>query len=245
MKDIIKNPFAAILFSFGVLISMNAVMAFILSNFSAGLVLTFVLCIFCFAGSFAALKSKKLFALFMALLFLIFALVSAVFVYGSFDTVNYNEDAVLILGCGVNGEEPGAALKTRLERAVEYCEINKTAVIVVSGGQGDDENISEALAMERYLISRGISEDRIIKEDKATSTKENFEFSLKILNNYFDDKSFSLAVISNEYHLYRAESIAESFGINNATYCHADLPWYLILPNGLRECSVIIYNMIF
>ena len=129
-------------------------------------------------------------------------------------------------------------MASRLERAVEYHQKNPDAVIVVSGGQGKDEKISEALAMERYLVSKGVSADKIIKEDKSTSTYENFEFSAKILSEKFCD-DYSLAFITNSFHIYRAERIAESIGVK-ATHSGADIEWYTVPTNYMRELMALV-----
>ena len=68
-------------------------------------------------------------------------------------------------------------LARRLDAALAYLEENPKAYVVVSGGQGAGEDISEAEAMRRYLAARGIEESRILMEDKSMSTLENFLFS--------------------------------------------------------------------
>ena len=82
-----------------------------------------------------------------------------------------------MLGAGLKGDTPSLALERRLEKAAEYMNKNGNAIAIVSGGQGKGETISEAQAMENYLLNHGIREDRIIKEDNSTSTYENFEYS--------------------------------------------------------------------
>ena len=56
--------------------------------------------------------------------------------------------------------------------------------MIVSGGQGSDEAISEAEAMRRYLVEQGIRNEEIIMEDKSTNTEENLVFSMKKMDTY-------------------------------------------------------------
>ncbi|MEU4363541.1 YdcF family protein [Promicromonospora sp. NPDC023987] len=169
-----------------------------------------------------------------ALMLLLFAFIA---VLGRMDTVSYQEDAVIVLGTALNGEEVTPPLRSRLDVAVEYSTANPHAVIAVAGGQGPGESITEALAMERYLVSRGVAEDRIMREDRSTSTYENFVFAKRLLHAHFD-ADYTTAFITNDYHVYRAGEIAEEAGIAS-THAHADTPWYEIPVDYVRESLAI------
>lgn len=86
-----------------------------------------------------------------------------------------NPDAVIVLGCKVNGNTPSRMLKRRLDSAVIYLNENEDVVCIVSGGKGEDEKISEAQAMKEYLVDKGIDEGRILTEDKSVNTLENIK----------------------------------------------------------------------
>lgn len=83
-----------------------------------------------------------------------FILLSFIAIYGKVDNVIYKEDAVIVLGCGIRGKNVSAILSYRLDKAVEYYRKNQNAVIVVSGGQGPQEEITEAEAMERIFNTK-------------------------------------------------------------------------------------------
>lgn len=119
---------------------------------------------------------------------------------------------LLVLGAGVDGETPSLSLLERLGAAYNYLKEHPEAKCVVSGGRGDGENISEAQCMYNWLTSHGISPERILMEDQASSTKENLEFSLALLEAR-GERPESLAIISSEYHLFRAELMAKKQGI--------------------------------
>ena len=166
------------------------------------------------------------------------------FVFGLRDNVSYKENAVIVLGAGVNGEKVSLALEGRLNAAVEYHKENPKALIVVSGGQGAGEDISEAEAMKRYLIEKGVPEAIIIKEDKSTSTSENFLFSKKKLDEIFVGE-YTIAYITNDYHIYRAGGIAENAGFENPAHVHSGTLWHTVVPGTLRECLAVAKFLVF
>ena len=164
------------------------------------------------------------------------------FIYGINDTVTYDEDVLIVLGAGVNGETPTEPLAARLDAAVEYMEKNPDAAIIVTGGQGPQEDITEAEAMARHLIANGIPEEEILREEKSTSTSENFKLSKQILDDNIG--SYSAAVITNEFHIYRAKRLAELAGLE-VTTLHAPTPWYSAPAMYIREWLAVIKLWIF
>ncbi len=153
------------------------------------------------------------------------------------DTASFKEDAVIVLGAGVHGERVSKALAYRLDAAVRYHKVNPDAYIIVSGGQGAQETITEAEAMERYLIQKGVNSERIIKEEQATSTYENFLFSKKILDEMFPGE-YKVAYITNSFHLFRAGRLAKSAGLN-VQRVRAGTSAATLLPDYLRECCAV------
>lgn len=139
-------------------------------------------------------------------------------------------EAVIVLGAGLKGDRVTKTLSLRLDQALEYHAQNPSAVIVVSGGQGPDEWISEAAAMKGYLMARGVDEQQIIAEDKSTSTKENFDFSRKLLDAHFAGKPYKIVYVTNDFHLMRAGFYAKKAGYEDAQGLAAPSLWYM-LPN--------------
>ncbi len=186
--------------------------------------------------------SKVLLA-FVSLLSVSVIMVSAIlFIYGNVKTVTYKEDYLIVLGCGVNGEKPTSPLVSRLDTALSYCEKNTECKIIVSGGQGNGEDITEAEAMKRYLVEHGIETGRIIKEDKSTSTTENFIFSNRLVDGGFG--SYSVAFITNDFHVYRANSLARYQGFK-MNHMGAPMMWYNVVPSYLREMLAIVQMFVF
>ena len=133
----------------------------------------------------------------------------------------YNDDCdyLLVLGNQVVGKDtPSPLMIERTDKAFEYLTENEECFVVVCGGITTDEQIiSEAELMKNILVDKGISSDRIILEDKSTTTFENFEFAKKIIEAH-SGKSIAdvkAAFLSSDYHMHRAGVIADHFGFND------------------------------
>lgn len=155
---------------------------------------------------------------------------------GTSHNATFKEDYVVVLGSGLKGDKILLALQKRLDKCLEYIGLNPNATIIVSGGQGMGETIPEALAMQRYLISKGISEGQIIMENRSTDTYENFIFSKQIIDSLWRNPYTepSIVCITNDFHAYRASKIAQRQGFEVTCYSAA-LPLYLRPPTYLRE----------
>lgn len=156
--------------------------------------------------------------------------VEGIILRGAFESTPAGLDYIVVLGAKVNGTSPSGALRNRIEVAAEYALANPNTLVIASGGQGEDEGISEAECIRRGLVARGVPEERIILEDLSTSTRENLRFSLEKLEN--PDET-SIGVVTNNFHVFRAMKIARSLH-NGETYAVPvatslfSLPHYLL-----------------
>ncbi len=131
-----------------------------------------------------------------------------------------NQSTVIVLGCAVQGKKPSYTLKTRINATCDYLEKNPDSAAVLSGGQGNGENISEAQCMYNILTENGIDPQRLYLEDRSTNTKENIAFSKEIIEE--NDLSSDIAVVSSDYHLKRATMICEKNGFENVRRISAE-----------------------
>lgn len=123
-------------------------------------------------------------------------------------------DAIIVPGAALRGSRPSPFLTSRLERALElWREQGCCAHIVVSGGQGADECVSEASAMHRYLAERGVPDGLIIDESHSTTTKENMRYSRQLIEEHLGART-RVAVVSTDYHLPRCAMFAASEGLD-------------------------------
>jgi len=149
---------------------------------------------------------------------------------------------VVVLGCKVNGDKPSLSLEERLVEAYDYLSTNPEAACIVTGGKGDDENISEAECMYRWLVDKGIDKTRIYREDRATSTKENIIYAKEIMED--NDLNRDIVVITSDYHTYRAGMTAEENGLNYGSSPSKTSIW--IFPSFyIRELYAILAEWVF
>jgi uncharacterized SAM-binding protein YcdF (DUF218 family) len=146
---------------------------------------------------------------------------------------------VIVLGSGIRGTSIPVMLQRRLEQALAYARENPRAILVVTGGRGYGEDIAEAEAMRRFLIARGIAPARILVEDKSRNTYENFANAKTLLARHFAGKPYVAAVVTSDFHMFRALGIARRYGIPARSY-NAPLDFYLRSGSFLRETLSIV-----
>lgn len=126
-----------------------------------------------------------------------------------------NQSTVIVLGCRIWGSTPSSALRLRVKAGADYLKEHPSAVAILSGGQGSDENLSEAQCMYDLMLEEGIDADRLYLEDKSTTTDENIENSLKIIEE--NNLSKDVAIATTDYHQKRASMICRKNGLNPAS----------------------------
>lgn len=149
-------------------------------------------------------------------------------------------DYLIVLGAQWKADGPSQVLRRRLDRAVEYLLENPGTQVIVSGGQGSNEPVSEAAGMEQYLIDAGIAPERITKEDRSTNTFENLKFSGELL----DRKNSRVVIVTNNFHVFRAMKIAEKQGYANIEGIAADSVLWMNPNNLLREFLGVIKDFL-
>jgi uncharacterized SAM-binding protein YcdF (DUF218 family) len=152
---------------------------------------------------------------------------------------------LIVLGAGLNGTAPSLSLNNRLEAALQYLQAYPEAKAIVTGGQGPGEDITEAEAMRIWLESKGIGPERIIKEEQAASTYENILFSLDLIEEDGGDPEGRVAIATSEYHLYRAEKIAEGLGAQPAGVAGKTTLPVLKINYFVREAFAVLYMWVF
>ena len=120
---------------------------------------------------------------------------------------------MVVLGCMVREDGPSEPLRNRIDAAYDYLIEHPDVIAIVSGGQGEDEPMAEAQCMYDHLVGMGINPDRIWMEDKATSTWENLQFSLALIEEKTGSRPATVGLLSSEYHLFRASLQARDLDI--------------------------------
>lgn len=149
-------------------------------------------------------------------------------------------DVILVLGAQMKTEGPSRVLRMRLDKACDYLADNPGTRVIVSGGQGSDEPVSEAQGMYDYLVGRGVPAACITMEDESRNTRENISFSSEYLNMEKD----SVGIVTNNFHVFRATHIAEKYGYQKV--CGIAAPSEILMqPNNmLREFFGVIKDFL-
>ena len=173
-----------------------------------------------------------------------------------------NLDYVIVLGARVKEHTVSNSLKMRLDKAIEYVEDNPDTVLVLSGGRGPGESVSEAEVMCQYLEYNGVRPEQLLIEDQSVSTVENIAYSKIVIEEHRNkdkkelvplsrrttsvpyaiapDKPLEIGVLTSNFHIYRARLTAEKWGIDNVYGISADSDPVLFIHLCVRECASII-----
>lgn len=153
-------------------------------------------------------------------------------------------DYLIVLGCGLNGQKPSLSLKYRLDKAVDYLNTYPNSTAILCGGQGAGEEITEALAMYTYLINNGINNSRLVLEDNSKDTTQNIRYAKNIIDSIDASSNPTVAIISNDFHIYRAKFIADKEGLKHVYGIPAKTPDtpFLKINLHLREYFSIIFE---
>ncbi len=149
-------------------------------------------------------------------------------------------DYLIVLGAQLKPSGPSFVLKKRLDTAYDYLCENPDTIVIVSGGQGSNEPMSEAEGMYRYLVEKGIDPGRIIKEDRSTDTNQNIKYSMEL----FDYENASVGIVTNNFHVFRGVHLAKAAGCKEV-YGLAAPAYSMHLPNNmLREFLGIVVDFL-
>lgn len=157
-------------------------------------------------------------------------------------------DYVIVLGGQVRGSTPSYNLRMRLDAAYEYLRNNSRTKVVLSGGQGSGEDISEAQAMKEYLEAKGIQKERMILEDQSTNTEENFRFTKEKLQASLHTEgtketeweALRFVVVTNRFHIFRSIGIAKKQGFAHVEGLGSSTQWYTVPNLYVREAFAVI-----
>lgn len=218
-----KNVGIAAIFAFGILSAVN------------------FLLLPCFSNKKIIKRLRIILNIFLSTVVCIF-IAGSVIIYATPNKVpDEGEYTLVVLGAKVIGDEPGGVLKNRLDTAADFLKEHPDVKCIVTGGQGKDEAYPEAVVMKKYLVKIGIEEDRIVVEDKSTSTKENIDNALILAEQ--NGISVNFVICTDPFHQYRAKLFCDE---NNIVSYSLNAPVNLwIEPIYLtREILAVFYYFI-
>jgi len=143
---------------------------------------------------------------------------SAYFLY-QFNRPKYNQDFIIVLGSGLINDKVPPLLASRIQKAIDFyhrqAAVGTPPTIIFSGGQGSDENLPEAEAMQRYAIEKGIPIEHTLQENRSVNTYQNMLFSKQIMDNIKQGEAYNSIFTTNNFHLFRAGIYARLAGLKS------------------------------
>ena len=160
-----------------------------------------------------AKMTTRVFTVFLVIGLLVVGITEAIIIKASFGNPDEEVEYMVVLGAKVNPDGPSVSLWDRICGAYTYLEEHPDVIAIVSGGQGSDEPITEAECMYRELALLGIDPNRIWREEESTSTWENLNYTLDLIEEKTGRRPEKLGVLSSEYHLFRTSLLAKKCGV--------------------------------
>lgn len=173
----------------------------------------------------------------MVLIGIVTVVVTFALMLSQFHAAGGNDpNVIIVLGAQVRTDGPSRVLRYRLDTAYDYLEAHPEVTCVVSGGQGWNEPEPEAEGMARYLIERGMDPARIQIENQSANTVQNLQLSAALL----DKEADRVAVVTNNFHVYRGTALARGAGYRNVSGIAAPSDLFYLPNNMLREtCGIL------
>ena len=187
---------------------------------------------------------KRVFTVLLCIGLLVCGITEAIIIEASFGDPKEHCDYVVVLGAKVREEGPSVSLMDRIRATASYMDVHPDAIAVVSGGKGADEPITEAQCMYEELLKLGVDPQRIWVEDRATSTWENLNFSLNLIEEKTGTRPEKIGILSSEYHLFRASLFANACGVESVGIPAATSRLPMKINHFMREVAGVWHYII-
>ena len=188
--------------------------------------------------------ATRVFTVILVIGLLVVGITEAIIIQKSFGDPTESVDYVVVLGAKVNKHGPSVSLWDRICGAYEYAVAHPDTILILSGGQGTDEPITEAECMYRELVELGIDPWQLRMEDEATSTWENLKFSLDLIEEETGSRPTKLGVLSSEYHLFRASLFARACDVEFVGIPARTSRWGQRVNHFMREVAGVWHYLI-
>ena len=188
--------------------------------------------------------TTKIFTALLILGLLVVGITEAIIIKASFGSPREQVDYVVVLGAKVNKHGPSVSLWDRICGAYIYAEEHPDTILILSGGQGTDEPITEAECMYLELVTLGIDPKQLRIEDEATSTWENLKFSLDLIEAETGTRPEKIGVLSSEYHLFRASLFAKACNVEFVGVPAQTSRWGQRVNHFMREVAGVWHYLI-
>lgn len=190
------------------------------------------------------LFSKKLRRTLLSLVLFVFFVIELPIIIIGYNTTPKPSDTIIVLGAKLIGNEPSTMLRLRLDETLRLYVNGYAPTIIVSGGQGADEDYTEAKVMHDYLVAHGIPAQAILLEEKSSNTYQNLMNSQRIMKEHGLNQAI---IISNASHIRRSLVLAQNLGINASGSSAPMANNYLLTAKqyareGAAMISLLVFN---
>lgn len=190
-------------------------------------------------------KLKVICLILITVLLISFIGIESLIIYYGSDKKMKESDYLIILGAGLRGQRMSLTLTQRMYKSLEYLKKYPDTKVIVSGGMGQGEEITEAEAMKRFLVSNGIKEKQIIKEEGSTSTAENFKYTRQKLLELDNRENIKVSIITTNFHMFRATFLAKRAGFEEIYTVSSEIHFLLVPNYYVREYFAVIKSFLF
>ena len=109
-------------------------------------------------------------------------------------------DAIIVLGAAQYNGRPSPVLRARLDHAVGLYREGYAPLIVVTGGVGRGDTLSEAVVGRRYLIGREVPEESVIEQPVGRDTRA----SMTAVGQWLHGRGLRrVLLVSDPFHMFR------------------------------------------
>jgi uncharacterized SAM-binding protein YcdF (DUF218 family) len=119
-------------------------------------------------------------------------------------------EAIVVLGAAQYDGRPSPVFQARLDHAADLYQEGLAPVVVVTGGGQPGDRYSEARAAAEYLYRRGVPDAAQRREVQGRSSWESLAAAARFLRQEGIDR---VLLVSDRWHSYRIETIAEEEGL--------------------------------
>ena len=191
-----------------------------------------------------AKTAARIFTVVLILGILVVGVTEAAIIAASFGSPSESVEYVVVLGAKVNRDGPSVSLMDRICAAYEYAQEHPDTVLILSGGQGTDEPVTEAQCMHRELIDLGLHPRQLRQERQATSTWENLKYSLDLIEAETGSRPSKIGVLSSEYHLLRASLFARACNVEFVGIPARTSRWGQRINHFMREVAGVWHYLL-
>ena len=183
---------------------------------------------------------RYVFRIIVAIGFAVFVICQGCILTQFFSKGEPGADYIIVLGAQMRDWGPSVVYKARLDSAIEYLNDNPDTKVIVTGGQGANESVSEGEGGKTYLLEQGIAEDRIIVESESLDTNQNISNALNLVEVTADMK---IGIVTNNFHVFRGVMIATRYTDADVTGIAAFTEYQYLPNNMVRETFGILKDV--